>query len=47
MVSQTLRESIRALYGFCCGYCGVTETESGGQTGGDEDANIRIHRGSP
>ena len=31
MVSQTLRESIRALYGFRCGYCGVTETESGGQ----------------
>ena len=31
MVSQTLRESIRALYDLRCGYCGVTETESGGQ----------------
>ncbi len=31
MVSQMLRESIRALYDFRCGYCGVTETESGGQ----------------
>ncbi len=31
MVSQMLRESIRALYGFRCGYCGVTETEAGGQ----------------
>jgi hypothetical protein len=31
MVPQTLRERIRALYGFRCGYCGVTETESGGQ----------------
>ena len=31
MVSRTLRDSIRALYGFRCGYCGVTETESGGQ----------------
>jgi hypothetical protein len=31
MVSQTLRESIRELYDFRCGYCGVTETESGGQ----------------
>jgi len=31
MISQTLRESIRALYDFRCGYCGVTETESGGQ----------------
>ncbi len=31
MVSQMLRESVRALYDFRCGYCGVTETESGGQ----------------
>lgn len=31
MVSETLRQSIRALYGFRCGYCGVTESESGGQ----------------
>ncbi len=31
MVSRTLRDSIRALYDFRCGYCGVTETESGGQ----------------
>jgi len=31
MVSQALRESIRASYNFRCGYCGVTETESGGQ----------------
>ena len=31
MVSETLRQSIRALYGFRCGYCSVTETESGGQ----------------
>jgi len=31
MVSPTLRESIRALYDFRCGYCGVTETESGGE----------------
>jgi hypothetical protein len=31
MVSQALRESVRALYDFRCGYCGVTETESGGQ----------------
>ena len=30
MVSPTLRESVRALYHFRCGYCGVTETESGG-----------------
>ncbi len=30
MVSRTLRESIRTLYDFSCGYCGVTETESGG-----------------
>jgi hypothetical protein len=26
-----LRESVRALYDFRCGYCGVTETEAGGQ----------------
>ena len=31
MVSESLRQSIRALYGLRCGYCGVTETESGGQ----------------
>jgi hypothetical protein len=31
MVSEKLRESVRASYGFRCGYCGVTETESGGQ----------------
>ena len=31
MVSQTLRESVRTLYGTYCGYCGVTEIESGGQ----------------
>ncbi len=31
MVSPTLRESIRALYDFRCGYCGVTETESGSE----------------
>jgi hypothetical protein len=31
MVSQKLRESVRALFNFRCGYCGVTETESGGQ----------------
>lgn len=31
MVSQKLREAIRALYDFRCGYCGVTEAESGGQ----------------
>jgi len=31
MIAQTLRESIRALYDFHCGYCGVTETESGGR----------------
>jgi hypothetical protein len=31
MVSETLRQSICAIYGFRCGYCGVTETESGGQ----------------
>jgi len=31
MVSQALRETIRASYNFRCGYCGVTETESGGQ----------------
>lgn len=31
MVSETLRQSVRALYGFRCGYCSVTETESGGQ----------------
>ena len=30
MVSEALRQSIRALYEFRCGYCGVTETESGG-----------------
>jgi hypothetical protein len=31
MVSQALRESVRELFNFRCGYCGVTETESGGQ----------------
>ncbi len=31
MVSERLRQSIRALYGFSCGYCGVTEAESGSQ----------------
>ncbi|HID64967.1 MAG TPA: HNH endonuclease [Anaerolineae bacterium] len=31
MISKTLRDTIRALYGFRCGYCGVTETESGGK----------------
>lgn len=31
MVPRSLRESIRALYNFRCGYCGVTETEAGGQ----------------
>ena len=31
MVSQAVREGVRALYDFRCGYCGVTETESGGQ----------------
>jgi hypothetical protein len=31
MVSPALRESVRVLYGFSCGYCGVGENESGGQ----------------
>ncbi len=31
MVSQTLRERIRALDDFRCGYCGVTEVEAGSQ----------------
>ena len=31
MVPQKLRESVRVLYGLCCGYCGVTETEFGGE----------------
>lgn len=31
MVSQEIRERIRVLYHFSCGYCRVTETESGGQ----------------
>jgi hypothetical protein len=31
MVSESLRQSVRALYDFRCGYCGVTETESGSQ----------------
>lgn len=31
MVSQALRETVRASYNFRCGYCGVMETESGGQ----------------
>jgi hypothetical protein len=31
MVSKTLRDTVRAFYGFRCGYCGVTESESGGE----------------
>ncbi len=31
MVSQALRESVRALHNFSCGYCGVTETDLGGE----------------
>jgi len=31
MVSKSLREQIRAQFGFRCGYCGVSEAESGGE----------------
>ena len=31
MVSDEQRETIRALHGYCCGHCGVTETDSGGE----------------
>ena len=29
MISAHLRRTVRTLYGFSCGYCGVTETEVG------------------
>ena len=31
MASEAVRQSIRGLYDFRCGYCGVTEIEAGGQ----------------
>ncbi|GAB4456834.1 MAG: hypothetical protein OHK0029_15420 [Armatimonadaceae bacterium] len=29
MISASLRRTVRTLYGFACGYCGVSETEVG------------------
>ena len=29
MISAELRRTVRTLYAFACGYCGVTETEVG------------------
>ena len=29
MISAALRRTVRTLYGFACGYCGVSETEVG------------------
>jgi len=53
MVSEALRQSVRALYGFRCGYCGVTEAESGGQLemdhfrpqshGGEDELNNLVY----
>jgi hypothetical protein len=51
MISKALREQVRALYGFKCGYCGVSEVESSGELeidhfqpvahgGSDEPANL-------
>ena len=31
MVSRTLRDQVRVIYDFRCGYCGVSEAESGGE----------------
>lgn len=31
MISAELRRTVRILYAFSCGYCGVTETEVGSQ----------------
>ncbi len=31
MISAHLRRTVRALYAFACGYCGITETEAGSQ----------------
>lgn len=31
MVSKSLRDRVRAIYDFRCGYCGVSEAESGGE----------------
>jgi len=31
MISAELRRTVRTLYAFACGYCGVTETEVGSQ----------------
>lgn len=45
MVSEALRQSIRALYDFRCGYCGVSETESGGQL--EIDHFLPQSRGGP
>lgn len=51
MVAKSLREQIRAQFGLKCGYCGVSEAESGGELeidhyqpiahgGTDEPANL-------
>ena len=31
MITAEHRKTIRILYAFACGYCGVTETEVGGR----------------
>lgn len=53
MVARSLREQIRAQFGFRCGYCGVSEAESGGELevdhyrpvahGGTEDASNLVY----
>lgn len=35
MVSKSLRDRVRAIYDFRCGYCGVSEAESGGELDAD------------
>lgn len=51
MIPLALRRRVRALYDYCCGYCGVTETDYGAeltidrhhpraQGGGDAPANL-------
>lgn len=45
MASLTLRDSVRALYGYRCGYCGVSETNTGGLLELDH-FRLRSHEGS-
>ena len=50
-MAHTKHQTVRARYDFCCGYCGISETDAGGELtvdhfhpmsagGGDSDDNL-------